>query len=250
MNHARKTNQSTVSRDHEPDPNSTSILPSKSSQPPIAMSSQSKMDTGWKSPDTRIYYAKKYRQVLSSAPASALAVIAGVSGLRMTFSRRKLTISGPFRKRQSPHAIVCRPGRKTQQGADKNIGVTFQMRGRRPNTPIALKVFVGSGPVSNKWKTEVTQYSYNSSGTLPPLVSITFSRALGFSIYRKAKYTFDSWIEKATGTSPLQHVNKPGTYPTIYTLACFTGAGMVSGGVTAVVLSRLLPVSFCSCCTL
>ena len=162
MNHARKTNQSTVSGDHEPDPNSTSILPSKSSQPPIAMSSQTKMDTGWKSPDTRIYYAKKYRQVLSSAPASALAVIAGVSGLRMTFSRRKLTISGPFRKRQSPHAIVCHPGRKTQKGTDKNIGVTFRMRGRPPNTLIALKVFVVFGLVSNKWKTGVTHNTHTT----------------------------------------------------------------------------------------
>ena len=45
------------------------------------MASNSKMDTGWGSPDTRIYYTKKYRQVLSSAPACALAVIAGVSGL-------------------------------------------------------------------------------------------------------------------------------------------------------------------------
>lgn len=77
----------------------------------------------------------------------------------------------------------------------------------------------------------------NVLGTFNPLVSITTSRALGFSIYRKAKYTFDSWIEAATGQSPLQHVNKPGTYPDIYTLTCFTGAGMVSGGVTAVALS-------------
>lgn len=75
------------------------------------------------------------------------------------------------------------------------------------------------------------------SGTFNPLVSITFSRALGFSIYRKAKYSFDNWIEAATGRSPLQHVNKPGTYPDMYTLTCFTGAGMVSGGVTAVALS-------------
>ena len=63
------------------------------------------------------------------------------------------------------------------------------------------------------------------------------TRALGFSIYRKAKYTFDGWIEGATGRSPLQHVNKPGTYPDIYTMTCFTGAGMVSGAVCAVTLS-------------
>ncbi|KAK4941205.1 hypothetical protein LTR10_018878 [Elasticomyces elasticus] len=93
------------------------------------MSSKPRVDTGWASKDTQIYYAKKYRQILASGPACALAVLAG------------------------------------------------------------------------------------------------------------AKYTFDGWIEAATGTSPLQHVNKPGTYPTIYTIACFSGAGMVSGGVTAVALT-------------
>jgi hypothetical protein len=76
------------------------------------------------------------------------------------------------------------------------------------------------------------------TGTFNPLVSITMSRALGFSIYRKAKYTFDAWIETATGRSPLQHVNKPGTYPDMSTVTCFTGAGMVSGAVCAVVLSK------------
>ena len=77
----------------------------------------------------------------------------------------------------------------------------------------------------------------SSTGTFSPLVSITTSRALGFSIYRKAKYTLDSWIEAGTGSSPLQHVNKPGTYPNSSTLLCFTGAGMISGGLVAVVLT-------------
>jgi hypothetical protein len=76
MNHANKNNETSSPVNHDP----ASKLPSKSSQPPTSMSSsRTKMDTGWGSPDTRIYYAKKYRQVLSSAPASALAVIAGVS---------------------------------------------------------------------------------------------------------------------------------------------------------------------------
>lgn len=76
MIHANKSSSSDTSPlDHD----LTSKLPSKSSQPPIKMASRSKVDTGWTSPDTRIYYAKKYRQVLSSGPACALAVIAGVS---------------------------------------------------------------------------------------------------------------------------------------------------------------------------
>lgn len=77
------------------------------------------------------------------------------------------------------------------------------------------------------------------AGTFTPLVSITTSRALGFSIYRKAKYTLDGWIEATTGSSPLQHVNKPGTYPNPSTLVCFTGAGMISGGVIAVALTPI-----------
>jgi hypothetical protein len=74
-------------------------------------------------------------------------------------------------------------------------------------------------------------------GTFTPLISITTSRAVGFSIYRKAKYVFDGWIEAATGISPLQHVNKPGTYPDLSTVTCFTGAGMVSGALVSFVLS-------------
>lgn len=90
-----------------------------------------------------------------------------------------------------------------------------------------------SFPIRRYWSPP----SKSQIGTLSPLVSITTSRALGFSIYRKAKYTFDRWIEAATGSSPLQHVNKPGTYPNSATLLCFTGAGMVSGGVTAIALT-------------
>lgn len=76
MNHASKeSNTQQLDSDHD----YTSKLPSKSSQPPIKMASRQTVDTGWGSSDTRIYYAKKYRQILSSAPACALAVVAGVS---------------------------------------------------------------------------------------------------------------------------------------------------------------------------
>jgi hypothetical protein len=75
MNHATKTSTDTSPLDHD----LTSRHPSKSSQPPIAMAPRTKIDTTWASSDTRIYYAKKYRQVLASAPACALAVMAGVS---------------------------------------------------------------------------------------------------------------------------------------------------------------------------
>ncbi|RVX71892.1 hypothetical protein B0A52_04291 [Exophiala mesophila] len=151
------------------------------------MASRQTVDTGWGSADTRIYYAKKYRQMLSSAPACALAVVAGA----------------PL----------------------ENVKVRMQSR-YFPNAWQATKHTYRTEGIRGFW-----------AGTLSPLVSITTSRALGFSIYRKAKYSFDRWIEAATGSSPLQHVNKPGTYPNSATLLCFTGAGMVSGGVTAVALT-------------
>ena len=76
MNHASKErNNRQLDSDHD----YTSKIPFKSSQPPIKMASRQTVDTGWGSADTRIYYAKKYRQMLSSAPACALAVVAGVS---------------------------------------------------------------------------------------------------------------------------------------------------------------------------
>ncbi|KAL2426038.1 hypothetical protein ABEF95_009143 [Exophiala dermatitidis] len=151
------------------------------------MAPQTKLNTAWNSQDTRIFYAKKYRQVLSSAPACALAVIAGA----------------PL----------------------ENLKVRMQSR-NFPNAFQALQYTYRTEGIRGFW-----------AGTLTPLVSITVSRALGFSIYRKAKYTFDSWIESTTGQSPLQHVNKPGTYPNLATVTCFTGAGMVSGGIVAVALT-------------
>jgi hypothetical protein len=103
MNHASKTSSDTSPLDHDP----TSKLPSKSSQPPLTMPSYSKVDTGWSSADTRIYYTKKYRQVLSSGPACALAVIAGVSWLTATSQTESLTpVLGSPRKCQDPNAIV------------------------------------------------------------------------------------------------------------------------------------------------
>jgi hypothetical protein len=46
-------------------------------------------------------------------------------------------------------------------------------------------------------------------------------------------------IERATGSSPLEWVNTPGTYPTLGTLACFTTAGVIQGAVLTPFLSEL-----------
>ncbi|KAL9057016.1 MAG: hypothetical protein Q9162_002564 [Coniocarpon cinnabarinum] len=68
-------------------------------------------------------------------------------------------------------------------------------------------------------------------GAIAPLLSITLVRTVSFSIYQKAKYTYDDWIAKATGSSPLVHANSPGAMPSLSTLLCFGGAGATSGSV-------------------
>ena len=68
-------------------------------------------------------------------------------------------------------------------------------------------------------------------GVLAPLLSITLVRTVSFSIYQKAKYTYDDWIHKATGVSPLEHANTAGAMPNLFTVACFGAAGATSGSV-------------------
>ena len=62
-------------------------------------------------------------------------------------------------------------------------------------------------------KTEQTYHDFGLpfSGLLGPMVNLTISRTLVFMFYRGAKYEVDRIMEKSTGSSPLQHVNKVGT---------------------------------------
>ncbi|KAF1983038.1 mitochondrial carrier [Aulographum hederae CBS 113979] len=72
-------------------------------------------------------------------------------------------------------------------------------------------------------------------GVLSPLASITLVRTVSFSIYQKAKYTYDDWIFRATGTSPLVTANSPGALPTLTTISCFGAAGATAGAaITAI----------------
>ncbi|EMC97466.1 hypothetical protein BAUCODRAFT_33182 [Baudoinia panamericana UAMH 10762] len=68
-------------------------------------------------------------------------------------------------------------------------------------------------------------------GVGPPLVSVTVVRTFSFSIYQRAKYTIDGLMKRFTGHSPLHIANAPGSYPNIYTLACFGTAGAVAGAI-------------------
>ena len=66
-------------------------------------------------------------------------------------------------------------------------------------------------------------------GAIPPVISITASRTLSFSLYQKSKYVLDRTMKDMTGQSPLKLANAPGSYPGLSTLACFGGAGVIVG---------------------
>ena len=100
---------------------------------------------------------------------------------------------------------------------------------------------------------DATKYLYRTEGlrgfwvgTWAPLASLTVTRTLSFAIYRRAKYQLDSMIEAATGSSPLQHVNKIGSYPNLSTVLCFTGSGMIAG---AALVPFLTPIELIKNCT-
>ncbi|GKT86715.1 mitochondrial carrier protein [Colletotrichum tofieldiae] len=47
--------------------------------------------------------------------------------------------------------------------------------------------------------------------------------------FRRAKCSYSGWIKNALGFDVLQHVNKKGTYPNLYSIACFGAAGATAG---------------------
>ena len=83
--------------------------------------------------------------------------------------------------------------------------------------------------VRHTYKTEGYQGFWR--GASAPLVSIALVRTLSFSIYQKAKYKYSKAIGQITGgDEPLVTVNKPGSNPTLSTIACFGAAGATAGG--------------------
>lgn len=77
-------------------------------------------------------------------------------------------------------------------------------------------------------------------GVGAPLLSITVVRTFSFSIYQKAKYTYDRWIYNVTGTSPLIHANTKGAWPSLGTITCFGAAGATSGALITWIACELL----------
>ncbi|OAA32631.1 mitochondrial carrier protein [Moelleriella libera RCEF 2490] len=68
-------------------------------------------------------------------------------------------------------------------------------------------------------------------GVMAPMASITLVRTVSFSIYQRAKHVYAGWAKKNTGYDILRHVNQPGTYPNLYSIACFGAAGATAGSI-------------------
>ena len=66
-------------------------------------------------------------------------------------------------------------------------------------------------------------------GVGPPMISVTLVRTISFSIYQRAKYTYDRSLTQMTGQSPLVLANAPGSYPSFLTVTCFGAAGATAG---------------------
>lgn len=71
------------------------------------------------------------------------------------------------------------------------------------------------------------------------MFSVTLVRTTSFSIYQKAKYKYSAAIGRATGgDEPLVVVNRPGSTPTLATMACFGAAGGTAGALITVLACR------------
>ena len=71
------------------------------------------------------------------------------------------------------------------------------------------------------------------------MFSVTLVRTTSFSIYQRAKYKYSAAIGKATGgDEPLVIVNRPGSTPTLATMACFGAAGATAGALITVVACK------------
>ena len=108
------------------------------------------------------------------------------------------------------------------------------MVGNASSSLTRLKAFVASGRVGNQELIIKIVLADRAPGTTAPLIVITISRVIGFSVYQQTKYAIDGLIARASGDSPLALVNTPGTYPNFSTTLCFGTAGAISGVATTI----------------
>ncbi|OAA68792.1 mitochondrial carrier protein [Niveomyces insectorum RCEF 264] len=72
-------------------------------------------------------------------------------------------------------------------------------------------------------------------GVTAPMASVTIVRTISFSIYQRSKYIYADWINKKFGFDVLDYVAKPGTYPNLWSIACFGTAGATAGSCITVI---------------
>lgn len=72
-------------------------------------------------------------------------------------------------------------------------------------------------------------------GVMAPMASITLVRTMSFSIYQRAKYAYAGWVKKTMGYDILRHVSRAGTYPNLYSIACFGAAGATAGSIIPII---------------
>ncbi len=70
-------------------------------------------------------------------------------------------------------------------------------------------------------------------GVTAPIASITLVRTVSFSIYQRSKYVYADWLKRNLGVDVVANMNKRGTYPDLWSVACFGAAGATAGsGIT------------------
>ncbi|PHH81367.1 hypothetical protein CDD82_937 [Ophiocordyceps australis] len=72
-------------------------------------------------------------------------------------------------------------------------------------------------------------------GSAAPMASITVVRTVSFSVYQRARDFYSGCIKQRFGFDVQQHLDRPGKYPNLYTIACFGAAGASAGSAISVV---------------
>ncbi|KAH8907321.1 integral membrane ornithine transporter of mitochondria [Coniochaeta sp. PMI_546] len=81
--------------------------------------------------------------------------------------------------------------------------------------------------VRNTYQTEKLRGFFR--GVTAPMLSVTLVRTVSFSIYQRSKHTYCNWLKKNMGVDVLGHVNSPGSYPNLWSVATFGAAGATAG---------------------
>ncbi|KAG9257683.1 mitochondrial carrier domain-containing protein [Emericellopsis atlantica] len=83
---------------------------------------------------------------------------------------------------------------------------------------------------------DCVRHTYNTEklggffrGVAAPMASVTLVRTVSFSLYQRAKHSYAAWVKRNLNYDILRHVNKPGTYPNLYSIGCFGAAGATAG---------------------